>query len=652
MSRAQSDDIRGTGRGMTDDGGGMADDLGIGIERGQDLHRTGEIDEIDQIGIDSLESKGSKGSKYNDPEDPEYSEDPDPGYTDDDDTGIQLRPLKMGHHTLDTRRVPTDDDDIDDINNINNINAETEPILARRHSSHDYDEEEDKLGDSSLDLFPKKTSWRSYIWDTWDRPPAERQFLHKLDAVVLTFASIGYFLKTLDQTNVYNAFLSGMKEELEMNGNELVTSTTLWTIGYVLGQIPATILLTRVSPRWVIPSLEVGWGLATVLASTAQSSHALYLLRFIVGVFESGFYPGIHYMLGSIYTPQELGKRAMIFWLSGSIGKIFSGFLQAAAYENLDGVHGMSGWRWLFIVDGLITLPLALLGFAFFPNLPQSGERTWWLTEAEQKLSFDRMKAIGRAGKQPWTREKVRTIFRSWHTYLLPILYILWNNGSYQNAMGYWLKSFNQDPPPVPGVSFTVGQINNLPIVSTVLFIAMSFTWGWLSDAFKGVRWPFIYLGAFIHLTFGIILLRMPLYDDIEGRKHIYWLSEMGNGAGPLILIWINEICSADTEKRALLVAVANDLAYVVQAIAPNFVWKTTDFPAATRGYTWSIIMQILLVVVTIIIQLLLRRDKKREAHARRERRVQHAEWQSQHQPLAYSGTEFSHSEPSSPTTK
>jgi len=66
-------------------------------------------------------------------------------------------------------------------------------------------------------------------------------------------------------------------------------------------------------------------------------------------------------------------------------------------------------------------------------------------------------------------------------------------------------------------------------------------------------------------------------------------------GAGPLILSWVNEICSGDTEKRALLVAAGNDLAYVVQAVAPNFVWKTTDFPRARKGYTWSIVLQVLL---------------------------------------------------------
>ncbi len=109
----------------------------------------------------------------------------------------------------------------------------------------------------------------------------------------------------------------------------------------------------------------------------------------------------------------------MIFWLAGSIGSLFSGFLQAAAYTNLNGVRGFSGWRWLFIIDGIITVPLALAGFIFFPNLPQSGEKTWWTSDAEHDLSVRRMKAIGRAGKEPWSKKKAKRIFLSWHTYLL-----------------------------------------------------------------------------------------------------------------------------------------------------------------------------------------------------------------------------------------
>ncbi|KAG7294565.1 hypothetical protein NEMBOFW57_004641 [Staphylotrichum longicolle] len=265
---------------------------------------------------------------------------------------------------------------------------------------------------------PPKT-WKGYVWDTWDLPSDQRRLLFKVDALILTFSSIGYFLKNLDQTNVNNAFLSGMKEDLGMWGNELVTSTSIWTVGYVIGQIPSNLLLTRVSPRYVIPSLEVGWGIATICTASVQSYQALYALRFLVGLFESGFYPGILYMLGSWYTPREMGKRAMIFWLAGIVGQMFSGFLQAAAYTNLNGVHGYTGWRWLFIIDGIITIPLAVAGYFFFPNLPQGGKKTWWLTEKQHLLSIERMAAIGRAGKQPWTKAKAKRILLSWHTYLL-----------------------------------------------------------------------------------------------------------------------------------------------------------------------------------------------------------------------------------------
>lgn len=175
---------------------------------------------------------------------------------------------------------------------------------------------------------------------------------------------------------------------------------------------------------------------------------------------------------------------------------------------------------------------------------------------------------------------------------------------------------------------------NKVPLVCTAILMAMAFVWGWLSDALRGTRWPFIYLGAIIHVGFAIAFLRMPLYDDIEKRKLVYWFSEIGGGAGPLIIIWISEICSADTEKRALLVAVADDLAYVLQAIAPNFVWRTTDFPAATRGYVWSIVLQVLMAAVTIAIQFLLTRDRRREKRKTSVKRTRTVSWALERQPL------------------
>lgn len=106
-------------------------------------------------------------------------------------------------------------------------------------SPHDALVSDDPLQSSSISVqsTPKRT-WRSYLWDTFDKSPEERRFLFKLDAVILTFASLGYFIKYLDQVNINNAYVSGMKEDLNLHGNELNYMTTIWTVGYVIGEVP------------------------------------------------------------------------------------------------------------------------------------------------------------------------------------------------------------------------------------------------------------------------------------------------------------------------------------------------------------------------------------------------------------------------------
>lgn len=83
-----------------------------------------------------------------------------------------------------------------------------------------------------------KGGWRSYVWDTFDKSPEERKFLFKLDGIILTLASLGYFIKYLDQVNINNAFVSGMKQDLQLYGEQLNYMQTCWTVGYVLGEIP------------------------------------------------------------------------------------------------------------------------------------------------------------------------------------------------------------------------------------------------------------------------------------------------------------------------------------------------------------------------------------------------------------------------------
>jgi MFS transporter, ACS family, pantothenate transporter len=186
--------------------------------------------------------------------------------------------------------------------------------------------------------------WQSYIWDSLDKSPEERKFVFKLDCAVLTFATLGYFIKYLDQSNINNAFVSGMQEDLGLYKNQLNYMQTLWTVGYVIGQIPSNLILTRVRPSIWIPSLEVVWTVLTFSLSRCNTAEQIYGVRFLVGLAESGFYPGMQYLIGSWYRRDELAKRSCIFHCASAVATMFSGYLMAAVY-HLNGKGGLHGWQ-------------------------------------------------------------------------------------------------------------------------------------------------------------------------------------------------------------------------------------------------------------------------------------------------------------------
>lgn len=195
-----------------------------------------------------------------------------------------------------------------------------------------------------------KPPWWSYFWDYEPgRSHEERVFIRKLDIFLITMLSFGYFIKNLDQGNIANAFVSGMKEDLAMNGNQINLVDTAWTVGYVVGQIPSQIILTKVRPSIWVPSCELLWTILTFCLAAATTSNHVIAIRFFVGLAESIYYPAAHTILGSWYKPSELGKRACIFHASSAAAGMFSGYLQAGVYQGLNGVGGLPGWKWLFV---------------------------------------------------------------------------------------------------------------------------------------------------------------------------------------------------------------------------------------------------------------------------------------------------------------
>lgn len=211
-------------------------------------------------------------------------------------------------------------------------------------------------------------------WFHWHEPgtsPEEKRLIFKLDWFLLSYSCLCFFVKWLDSNNVTNAYASGMQEELGFGpGNELSWMNTYFNIGQLIGAPFANLIITVVRPRYWLPFCLTCWSLFVLFLYKCNNASEFYALRFCIGLFESAAWPGIEYTLGSWYRKSELARRSALFVISGVLGQMFSGYLQSALYSGMEGHGGMSAWRWLFIFDFILALPVAIYGIVCFDISP------------------------------------------------------------------------------------------------------------------------------------------------------------------------------------------------------------------------------------------------------------------------------------------
>ncbi|KAF3807357.1 Pantothenate transporter liz1 [Colletotrichum gloeosporioides] len=422
----------------------------------------------------------------------------------------------------------------------------------------------------------EKAPWWSYIWDYEPgRSHEERVFIQKLDIFLITMLSFGYFIKNLDQTNISNAFVSGMKEDLAMNGNELNLVDTAWTVGYVVGQIPSQIVLTKVRPSIWVPSCELLWTVLTFCLAAAKTSNHVIVIRFFVGLAESIFYPAAHTILGSWYKPSELGKRACIFHASSAAASMFSGYLQAGVYKGLNGVHGLTGWKWLF----------------------------------DREMARNRMNAVGRAPRTKLGLSAFKRIFGRWHVYYLTILYIIFINigpSSSVNPFSLWLKSKGE----------SVEKINIIPTAASAIQLVLTVSFAIISDAIRH-RASIMSISTFLG---GFAALLLAIWNIPDGLKWFAFLLQRASVPyGPLSMSWANEICGADAEERAIVIGIMNSLGYAFNAWVPLLTYPQVDAPKFRKGFIFSTIAFGAQAAITATVAYLFKREKKKTKSERDE---------------------------------
>lgn len=169
---------------------------------------------------------------------------------------------------------------------------ETRPLLDNDQELEDNDEPASLKRISAMG-FKALLSRTAFFRHHAERTPLERDLVRRLDIFLMTFGCVSQVIKYLDQTNISSAYVSGMKEDLNLYGNELNYFTTWFSVSYCIMLIPSQVIMTWVRPSWWLPGLEIGWGIITGLIAICHNANQVYVLRVFLGLFESSAWPGM-----------------------------------------------------------------------------------------------------------------------------------------------------------------------------------------------------------------------------------------------------------------------------------------------------------------------------------------------------------------------
>lgn len=498
---------------------------------------------------------------------------------------------------------------------LNSVTKQGEHDVAIK-SLNDSDDE--PYIDLSLNLTEEEIRYREtskffrlkrFFWDGYNKHPKEQKFLAKLDFFLLSSSMLGYFIKNLNQSNISTAYVNGMKEYYEMNSNQYNYMLTLFTVGYIIGQIPSNLILHRISARYYLGGLEITWSILTVLMITVGKDkiQGLYAIRFFLGLLESGYFPGLEYLVGSWYSPDELSKRSSYFAVAGNAAGLISGPLQQAVLKRF-GESSLAPFKWMFVFDAIISFPIGVYTIFTDPNTPSTTD-AWYFTEEDKLVALERRRVIGAQlnTRQKYTWAKIKSFFNTWHIYVFPVLFLCYNNAC--SAIGQptfttWMKY---------DLELSSHAYNTWPSILTAVGISVTLIFSYVHDYLGGKKNYF-----FVGLFFVSLILGCSLLSAWHIPRWLHWLSYFLVGVPtswgqPQIYSWVNRLLYHDDMKRNFVVVCTNTLAYVTGAWVPILVWNSTKAPRYFVGFTYTACLSALGLVLTVIAQYYTRRDHKLE---------------------------------------
>ncbi|WP_069165869.1 MFS transporter [Nocardia altamirensis] len=293
-------------------------------------------------------------------------------------------------------------------------------------------------------------------------PDVSRATLRKVTLRLVPFLGLLYFVNYLDRVNIGFAGPSGMKADLGLTETAFGLASGIFFIGYLLLEVPSNLALHRFGARRWIARILASWGLVATAMAFVPNETVLYILRFALGVAEAGFFPGILLYLTYWFPQSQRAKIVALFMVAIPVSTALGSTVSSLIIEYGHGVFGLSGWRFMFLVEGLPALLLAVVTWFFLTDSPAQAK---WLTRDERQWLSSELAAeqaeVEKAGQ--WTLRKALTDARILGLALVygGIVYGLY-------ALGFFLPTIINGFQEQYGTHYSVvqrGLINAVPYV-------------------------------------------------------------------------------------------------------------------------------------------------------------------------------------------
>lgn len=297
-----------------------------------------------------------------------------------------------------------------------------------------------------------------------DRATLESRTYRTITWRLMPFLMACFVASFLDRVNVGFAKLQ-MLDDLGFSEAVYGLGAGLFFIGYFIFEVPSNLYMHRIGAKQTIMRIMLLWGVISSLFAFVETPLQFYVLRFLLGAAEAGFFPGIILLLTYWYPSHRRAKMTALFYCAIPLSGIIGGPLSGWILTSLDNWHGYAGWQWMFVIEAMPTLVLGVLAYWLITDTPQ---RATWLTDEQKSLvAADIAKDV--ATKESYALTTLRSVLRDRNVRILIAIAFCQSAGTY--GLSFWLPSLiNQT-----GVSnlLHVGLLTAIPYTCAIVAVLL-----------------------------------------------------------------------------------------------------------------------------------------------------------------------------------